>query len=112
MTQKVTHKKAMLKALEKSLGVVTTAAKSANIDRRTHYRWLEEDAEYKEQVEDIENIALDFLESQLHQRVSKGDTTAIIFALKTKGKKRGYIEKTEMDINVPSDITISRRVIK
>ena len=40
------NKKDFLDALERSLGVVTTAAKVCNIDRRTHYRWLEEDAEY------------------------------------------------------------------
>ena len=38
--QNVTLKKAMLEALEKSLGIVTTAAKSVGITRKTHYDWL------------------------------------------------------------------------
>ena len=33
-------KQKMLAALEKTLGVVTTAARSAGIDRKTHYEWL------------------------------------------------------------------------
>ena len=33
------RKRSMLNALEKSLGVVTTAAKSAGIDRQTHYNY-------------------------------------------------------------------------
>ena len=33
-------KSAMLQALEKSLGVVTVACKSAEIPRSTYYKWL------------------------------------------------------------------------
>lgn len=95
MSQNLTRKKAMLKALEKSLGIVTDAAQIAGIDRENHYRWLKDDEEYKKKVDAIENIVLDFSESQLYKRIEKEDTTAIIFHLKTKGKKRGYIEKTE-----------------
>lgn len=90
-------KRAMLDALEKSLGVVTSAAKTIGIERTTHYKWLNSDPEYKAAVEEIENIALDFAESQLHKQIADKDTAATIFYLKTKGKKRGYIEKQEID---------------
>ena len=88
-------KKAMVEALEKSLGVVTTAAKQAGISRDTHYRWLKEDEEYKAQVEELSEVALDFAESQLFKQIKDGNTTATIFFLKTKGKHRGYIERQE-----------------
>lgn len=91
------RKRSMLKALEKSLGVVTTAAKSAGIDRQTHYNWMEKDPKYKAAVESIGDITLDFAESQLHKRMKEGSDAAIIFHLKTKGKKRGYVEKTEVE---------------
>lgn len=87
----------MIEALEKSLGIVTTACKSVGIDRGTHYNWMEEDAEYKKAVEGIADIALDFAESQLHKQIQNGEVTSTIFFLKTKGKKRGYIEKTEVE---------------
>jgi len=90
------HKKAMLEALEKSLGVVTSACKSVGIGRTTHYMWLKEDEKYKEAVESIEDIALDFAESQLHKQIKDGNTAGTIFYLKTKGKKRGYVERTEV----------------
>lgn len=93
-------KKALLEALEKCLGIVTDACKNTNISRDTHYRWLKEDEKYKEAVEELEGVALDFAESKLHQKISTGDTTAIIFFLKTKGKKRGYIERQEIDQRV------------
>ena len=95
-TQNSTLKKAMLEALEKSLGVVTTACKQVGINRSTHYDWLKNDQEYADQVKNLENIVLDFAESQLHKQILDGNTTATIFLLKTKGKGRGYIERQEV----------------
>lgn len=89
-------KKAMLQALEKSLGVVTSACKSVGISRETHYRWMKEDAEYNASVRELENVAIDFAESQLHKQISKGNPTSTIFYLKTKGKSRGYVERQEI----------------
>ena len=86
----------MLKALEKSLGVVTVACRKSDIPRSTFYKWLNEDEEFAKQVLDIENIALDFAESQLHEQIQGNNTSATIFYLKTKGKKRGYIERQEI----------------
>jgi len=95
MTNSDINKKAMIEALEKSLGVVTSACKSVGISRETHYRWTREDPEYQEAVEDISGVALDFAESQLHRQIKDGNTAATIFYLKTKGKGRGYIERIE-----------------
>ena len=91
-------KKALIEALEKSLGIVTTACKSVGVARSTFYKWVSEDVDFKASVEDIGNIALDFAESQLHKQIKEGSGAATIFYLKTKGKKRGYIERTEVDI--------------
>jgi len=91
-----TLKKRMLEALERSLGVVTTAAKKADIARQTHYRWLKEDPEYAKSVKDIEDITLDFGESQLHMLMRDKNPAAVIFFLKTKGKARGYVESQEV----------------
>lgn len=90
------NKKDLLLALEKSLGIVTTACKAVGLDRTTFYRYINEDAEFAAQVKDIESIALDFVESKFHKQIEKGDTTACIFYLKTKGKHRGYVERTEV----------------
>jgi hypothetical protein len=92
------HKRAMLDALEKSLGVVTAACKAVGIGRTTHYLWMQEDAEYKAAVDGLSDVALDFAESQLHKQIKDGNSTATIFFLKTKGKKRGYIERQEVEV--------------
>lgn len=89
-------KKQVLVAIEQSLGVVTTACKKVGISRTTFYKYYNEDAEFKKEVDDIENVALDYAESQLHKQISEGNTTATIFYLKTKGKKRGFVERQEI----------------
>lgn len=91
-------KKEMLEALERTLGVVTTAAKTCNIARTTHYRWLREDEEYMEAVKDIQESAIDFAESSLHQQIKEKIPSSTIFYLKTKGKNRGYVEKQQIEI--------------
>ena len=93
------HKKAMLDALEKSLGVVTSACKTVGVGRTTHYLWMQEDKEYKAAVDELSDVAIDFAESQLHKQIKEGNSTATIFFLKTKGKKRGYIERQEVDVS-------------
>jgi len=67
----VKAKIAMLEALEQSLGVVTTACKLVGIERKTHYNWLEADEDYKAAVKSIEDVAIDFAESQLHKQIKK-----------------------------------------
>ena len=90
------HKKAVLEALEKHLGIVTTACRTVGIGRTTFYGWLNDDKEFAKKVEDVQNIALDFAESQLHKQIGDGNTSATIFYLKTKGKGRGFIERQEI----------------
>lgn len=92
------NKKRLLEALEKSLGVVTTACRSVNIGRTTFYTYYNEDKTFKKAVDDISNIALDFAESQLHQLMQDGNPSSVIFYLKTKGKNRGYYEKSHLDL--------------
>lgn len=94
-TETGVKKAAMLAALENSLGVVTAAAIEVGIDRTTHYAWLLTDEEYKQKVESIKDMALDFAESMLFRNIKNGDTASNIFYLKTQGKNRGYIERSE-----------------
>lgn len=89
------HKKALISALEQSLGVVTTACESAGLSRQTFYDYYKTDEDFKAAADDVENIALDFAESQLHKQIKDGNPTSTIFYLKTKGKRRGYVERIE-----------------
>jgi hypothetical protein len=90
--------KAVIEALEKSLGVVTTACKLVGVDRTVHYDWLKSNVTYRKAVRDIENVALDFAETHLHKQIAKGNPLSTMFYLKCKGKKRGYIEQNNIEI--------------
>jgi hypothetical protein len=88
----------LLDALEKSLGVVTSACKIVKCHRSTFYKFYNNDQDFKASVDELQNLTLDFAESQLHKQIKDGNTTATIFYLKTKGKKRGYVERKEVEM--------------
>jgi len=72
-TQKRTEiaKARMLAAMEKSLGIVSNALRLAKVARSAYYRWLADDPEFAKAVKAIDDIGLDFGESQL-MKLMKG----------------------------------------
>ena len=105
-----TKKKLMLEALEKSLGIITTACKAVGISRASHYQYMERDAEYAAKINELTEVQLDFVESKLIERINKGDTVAIIFYLNNQGKSRGYNrynEERREAIQWPSNFTFN-----
>ena len=93
----------MLAALEASMGIVTTACKNAKINRTTHYKWLKTDPDYREAVNELDELTKDFAESSLFRQIKEGIPASTIFFLKTKGKSRGYAE--EVKVNVENVVT-------
>lgn len=96
------RKQAVIEALQKSLGIVTTACINAGVSRSQFYEWLKNDKEFAMAVEDVEDLQLDFVEGKLLQNVKDNDTQSILFYLKTKGKRRGYTERTEIQADITS----------
>src|SRR5438045_2076104 len=112
-----TNKKQILEILEEKLGVVSEACKSIGLARSTFYSWMKSDKEFKAAVEEIQEVAIDYVESKLFEKIRGIQTgkyqdgelvvydqppsdTAIIFYLKTKAKKRGYVERQEIDAKI------------
>jgi hypothetical protein len=91
-------KQSMVEALTKSLGVVTTACRVAEVSTTQHYQWIKDDPEYANKVIDIAEVAKDFVESALFGQIQEGNTTATIFYMKCKMRERGYIEKMDVDL--------------
>ena len=87
--------KSFLEAYDRTGCNKSAACKACGVSRQTVYNWAESDPKFAMQMEDIEESNIDYVETKLMTRISQGDTTAIIFFLKTKGKHRGYVERTE-----------------
>jgi hypothetical protein len=83
-------KRAMIAALEKTLGVVTQATTAVGISRTQHYNWLKDDPEYAQAVNDVFEMSLDFAESKLFLAIKRDELQAIFYYLNNKGKRRGY----------------------
>ncbi|MBR4499246.1 MAG: hypothetical protein IKP11_01755 [Paludibacteraceae bacterium] len=90
----------VLKIFEKKGANVSVTCEAANIGRRTFYYWRENDKDFDAACKDIEEALVDFAESMLIEKINGKDLTAIIFYLKTKGKDRGYVERTEQDVKM------------
>lgn len=88
-------KKKFLEAFERNLGNISASCKAANISRMAYYDWMKGDDEFKIEVDALKEAQLDLAESALKKQIVNGNTTAIIFYLKTQAKDRGYVERME-----------------
>ena len=98
------RQKEFLQILERSMGIVTTAAANYGINPSTHYEWCKKSPEYKEAAEAARHRVDDMVESALLKAIRAGETAAIIFYCKTRLKNRGYTEKVEIEGNVTARV--------
>jgi hypothetical protein len=90
-------KQKFLENYVKYFGNISKACEASGLRRSTFYLHLNKDPDFKKAIEDAEpeEVFIDFVESALVQKIKSGCTASIIFALKSKGKKRGWIERVE-----------------
>lgn len=86
----------IIKALEETHGAVTLAADRVGCSYKTIERRAEKVQAVRDVIEKYRERRLDKAELKLEQAVDKGEAWAIIFTLKTQGKKRGYVERNEL----------------
>lgn len=97
-------------------GILSDIAANFKVARNTVYAWCRNDPEFKQALEDSRERFIDLAESNLRKLVAgvpaikkdemgnsrfagwveRPSETAIIFTLKTRGKKRGYVERQEV----------------
>jgi hypothetical protein len=89
------NKERILKALESSLGVITTALKATGLSRTNFYKWLKEDEEFAQKVQEIQNIENDFIKSKYYECVKDKVPSVVIHAAKTR---LGWNETNKLDV--------------
>ena len=92
-------KKELISALRSNLGIVSNACEALGISRTTYYKYYNKDSEFRSEVDNVGEHTLDFVESKLFDLIDNGNVAATIFYMKTKGKRRGYIERQEVEHN-------------
>lgn len=90
-------------AFQATFGNITQACIAADISMATYYKWRQEYPDFRELLDgmQIDELFVDWVESKLVSKIRAGDTASIIFALKTKGRKRGWEEKLTIDNSAP-----------
>ena len=85
------------KAIEDSGGIISTIAERLGCEWHTAKKYIESSEELKAAYDAESESVIDLAESKLIENIQENDNTAILFYLKTKGKKRGYIERNEIE---------------
>lgn len=107
-SDKIAKKKELiLSAYEKSLCNVTATCKIALISRETFYEYKNKDENFKAELAKISDVQIDFVENELMKGIKDGNPMLIKFFLSTKGRKRGYNEKIEVEQTVKNEIILN-----
>lgn len=93
-------KKKFLELFKSKAGNISQLCESVGIARKTYYEWLKKDKKFEADIEAENEALIDTVESYLFKNIQQGKEASIFFFLKCKAKHRGYIEKSEMDLNV------------
>jgi len=82
--------------------------KKFKISRSTFDIWYKTYPEFREAIDDANESFIDNSESVLRKSILKGNITANIFYLKTKGKSRGYDENSTPIIMQDTNVDLSK----
>ena len=95
------------KAIVGSYGIKKRICLSLGCSRTTFDRYLNENAELKNLLEEEREMFKDLVESQLVKAVESGEIAVLIFCAKTLCKDRGYVERIESHSITTPSIVIS-----
>lgn len=107
MSKKEQYSKTQIKeAIEAAGGIVVDAAGKLGCTPKTIYQYIKRHPDLEDARNEAREITLDLAESELIKKIKAGDTTCIIFYLKTQGKHRGYVEKQDIGVTNSGDVVI------
>lgn len=96
----------MIDALTEAHGLLSLAARIIGCDRGTVRNYINRYPTVKRARDDAKDRVLDMAENNLYQKVAEGDITAIKYFLSTVGRERGYVTRSEQDVNVGGKLQV------
>jgi hypothetical protein len=86
----------IIEALKATKGMVYLAADKLGCSHQTVYNYIERYPTVKTEWDSQNGKMGDTAELKLYQAIINGEPWAVAFYLKTKGKTRGYVERSEV----------------
>ena len=99
-------KQEFLEALKKHLGIISHALDEAELSYGKYRRWMAADDAFRQEVQDINERALDIVEGKMFELIHAGNANMIMFYMRTKGASRGYSEKPLIGIESINPVQI------
>jgi len=92
-------KKSILKAIEGSNGIVSNVASSLGCAWVTAKNYIESTPQFKEKFLHAREALLDIAENAISTSIKDGNTQDAKWLLSTLGKKRGFVEKSQLELS-------------
>ena len=100
----------VIDALRETKGMVYLAAKRLGCEAQTIYNYRDRYAAVRAEMEQQDGEVDDAAEMKLYQAIIAGEPWAVQFRLRTKGKGRGYVERTQNEVSGPDGGPVTIRV--
>jgi hypothetical protein len=86
----------MIAALKRTKGMITVAAHDLHCSPQTVRNYIERYEDVRAALQDEREAMLDYCELALFKSIQAGERWAIALYLKTIGRSRGYVERSEV----------------
>jgi hypothetical protein len=93
-------------ALTDTKGMVSQAARRLGISQQAVRQRVAKSPQLQQVLADAREAMTDTAELALYSKIVAGEGWAVCFYLKTQGKERGYVERTEVTGAGGGDITV------
>lgn len=97
MASRVTDKQ-ILEALHECAGIKSAAAQKLGISPALIRKRIEKSHKLRDAVAEFDERVLDQAEAGLYLHLKQGNLRAILFILRCKGARRGWVERSEVEL--------------
>lgn len=105
----------VIAAVKKRDGKLYLAAADLDVTAQTLRNYAKRWPDVRQAIREAKGRLLDHAESKLFQAIDKGEAWAVCFFLKCQGKRRGYVERSELrhggDPKAPIQVAPARDIV-